>query len=143
MPKLMPADPPFVNHRIYGPYEGGSRGTRRIVFIVRPDKSRTSMSYSRYLLCLKEGRLLQSYEEADHIDNDCLNDSPNNLQILTPEANKQKYAQTQTKTMVTLICPGCGEEFTRERRQTHLVKGYKNPTACSRSCATKAQYKAA
>ena len=132
--KILPADAPFIGHRIYGPYEGGSRGTRRIVAIIRPDGSKTSMSYGRYLLCVKEGRWLGSGEEADHVDDDRLNDHPDNLQALTGVANRQKTARGPA--MVTLTCPGCDREFERERRQTHLVKGGTR-TFCSRTCRSR------
>jgi hypothetical protein len=136
MAKLLADAKPFEGCRIYGPYEGGSRGTRRIVAIVRADKSRTTMSYARYLMCVREGRLLDAEEEADHRDDNRLNDDPSNLQVLTKSKNREKYSPG--KTMVTLLCSGCGEEFTRERRQTHLVKGG-TPTSCSRSCARRVQ----
>lgn len=134
MAKTLPADPPFVGCRVYGPYEGGSRGTRRIVAIIRPDKTKTSMSYGRYLLCIKEARWLEAGEEADHVDDDRLNDHPGNLQVLTGQANRRKAAKGVTT--VTLICPGCNREFDRERRQTHLVKGGTR-TFCSRTCRSR------
>ena len=134
MAKNLPADPPFEGCRIYGPYEGGSRGTRRIVAIIRADLSKTSMSYARYLLCVREGRWLSPDEEADHKDDNRLHDDPDNLQVLTKPANRQKAATGRT--MVTLICPACDKPFERERRQTHLVKGGTR-TFCSRPCRSR------
>jgi hypothetical protein len=90
------------------------------------------MSFARYLLCIKEGRWLSAQEEADHVDDDRLHDEPGNLQPLTRAANMAK--RRTGVAVVTLTCPGCGNEFERERRQTHLVKGG-NPSSCSRSCA--------
>jgi hypothetical protein len=90
------------------------------------------MSYARYLLCVKEGRLLSAEEEADHIDDDRGNDDPGNLQVLPWVVNRQKAGKGRT--MVTLTCPGCSSDFERERRQTHLVKGGP-PSCCSRSCS--------
>lgn len=137
MAKTLPADPPFEGCRVYGPYEGGSRGTRRMVAIIRPDRAKTSMAYARYLLCVKEGRWLGAGEEADHVDDDRRNDHPDNLQVLTGAANRQKAARG--KTLVTLVCPGCDREFARERRQTHLIKGGTR-TFCSRSCSARASH---
>jgi hypothetical protein len=95
------------------------------------------MSYARYLLSVREGRWLECGEEADHKDDDRLNDDPDNLQVLTAAVNRGK---TRTGlTMVQLICPYCHCSFERERRQTHLVKGG-NPTCCSRSCAARKQH---
>lgn len=97
------------------------------------------MSYARYLLCVQEGRLLEAGEEADHMDDDRLNDAASNLQALTKAANRRKAGKGVA--MVTLTCPGCGQSFERERRQTHLVKGGKQ-TYCSRSCSGRSSRKA-
>lgn len=131
MPKLLPSDTPFEQYRVYGPYLGikGS-SERRMVTLVSPERT-TTMAYARYLLCVREGRWLSPEEEADHQDNNPLNDDLDNLQILTPAANKEK--SRRPKTTVDLICPECGTPFTRERRQTHLVKGGE-PSTCSRRC---------
>lgn len=63
-----------------------------------------------------------------------------NLEIVTEAENKTRYFATLSRTMVTLICPQCNIEFTRERNQTHLVKGgYR--TFCSRICVRNSQKK--
>ena len=123
---------PFDGYKVYGPYMHRNEG-RRIVFLVSKDH-RTSMSYARYLLCVREGRWLESDEQADHIDNDKLNDSIDNLQILSPRENTLKGRKSAI--MVTLTCPRCGSIFTRRKKQTHLTKGG-NPSTCSRSCGGK------
>lgn len=137
MAKILPNDPPFGDYRVYGPYLGrkGSRQQRMVTLVGNPS---TTMTYARYLLCVREARWLGADEEADHIDDNHLNDDPSNLQVLTPDANKRKSARGLT--MVQLICPGCGDYFERERRQTHLVKGGKFPTSCSRKCAKMVQF---
>lgn len=89
------------------------------------------MTYARYLMCMHEGRWLGPDEHVDHIDDNKLNDVIENLQILTKSENSKK--NSPGRTMVTLVCPACNEEFTKERRQTHIVKGGK-PTVCSRKC---------
>lgn len=48
------------------------------------NKKKIFISYSRYLMCVKEGRILSKNEEVDHIDNNKTNDDPSNLQIITP-----------------------------------------------------------
>jgi hypothetical protein len=123
----------YEGYKIYGPY--GSR--RKIVALVSPNH-RTTMSYARYLMSLHLGRTLTADEEVDHIDDDCTNDVIENLQLLTPQGNLEKQAATKVKNMVTLICPNCGVEFTRDRRFTHLRSNskQKNPSCCSRSCST-------
>jgi hypothetical protein len=123
---------PFQGYKVYGPYLH-KHIDRRMIFLVSKDH-RTSMSYARYLLCIKEGRILGKDEQADHIDNNRLNDDIDNLQILSPKENTLKNRKTAA--MVTLVCPRCGDSFTKKRKDTHLVKGG-NPSCCSRSCGSK------
>ena len=139
MAKILPSAPPFAAYRVYGPYLGmkGNK-IRRMVTLTLQGKPSTTMTYARYLLCIGEGRWLSPDEEADHIDGDCLNDDPRNLRILTPLQNKQ--ATATGRTLITLNCAGCGKTFARERRQTHLVKGGRFPTCCSRRCAKRVQF---
>jgi len=126
----------FEEYKVYGPYGSG----RRIVVLVSPEH-RTTMAYARYLMCLKEGRILGPDEQVDHIDDDPLNDAIENLQVLTPEANREKdFARRRTAMMVTMTCPVCGVEFTRLRRNTHLMESRgRSASYCSRSCAGKQQ----
>lgn len=86
----------------------------------------------------KIGRLLTEDEEVHHIDLNPKNNDLSNLQLLTKKAHRALHDQLRPKrAMVTLTCPSCLKEFTVPRNQTHLAKGYKNPTACSRSCRGK------
>lgn len=126
----------FDGYKVYGPY--GS--DRKIVVLVSPEH-RTTMSYARYLMCLKEGRVLESDEQVDHIDGNRLNDAIDNLQVLTPKANLEKdFARRRAAATVDLICPMCGVEFTRMRRETHLNESRRQVTTfCSRSCAARHQ----
>jgi hypothetical protein len=123
----------YDGYRIYGPY--GKR--RKIIVLVSPGH-RTTMSYARYLMSLNLGRELTPEEEVDHIDNDCTNDAIENLQILTPKQNSDKENATRTRDLVTLTCPECDVEFTRDRRNTNLRSKPRStsPSCCSRSCAS-------
>ncbi len=89
-------------------------------------------SLARYQMSVKLGRILAKEETVDHIDGDKTNDQIGNLQILTMQENIRKSASGRS--MVTLICPHCYNPFTREVRQTHLVKGG-TQTFCSRHCS--------
>lgn len=124
---------PFEGYKIYGPYLH-SKEKRRIVAIVGP-VDRTSMSYARYLMCMHLGRRLEDWEEVDHIDNDKLNDTIENLQILTKRQNKDKHTATLNgRTMMELVCPWCNKTFYKERRLVvHTKRVY--PPTCSRSCS--------
>lgn len=104
------------------------------VCIKKSDGSRKTILYSKFLMSVKEKRILSSVEEVDHIDNDKLNDSIDNLSIVSRDENKNKFLNTLSRSMVELTCPQCLKKFTREKRQTHLSKGGIR-TFCSRSCS--------
>lgn len=91
-------------------------------------------------MSIKEGRILEAHEQVDHVNGDKSDDRIENLEIVTEAENKARYLATLSKAMVTLICPQCNIEFTRERRQTHLVKGG-DRTFCSRICVRNSQKK--
>ena len=100
---------------------------------------RTTISYARYVLSVFLGRILDSKtEHVDHIDNDKSNDSIENLQILTPEQNKEKqellYRSLNPK-FIVLDCYVCGAKFNYIARnfKFHKSKGrYK--FYCSKDC---------
>lgn len=122
----------YDGYVVYGPY--GSK--RKIVALVSPGH-RTTMSYARYLMSLHVGRELTDDEEVDHVDDDCTNDVIENLQILTPEQNREKQNRLRlARSLVILTCPQCGNEFTRPRRYTNLRSDRSTaPSCCSRSCS--------
>lgn len=63
------------------------------VFLSHPDirGSGKSMMYARYLVCLRENRILDRHEVVDHVDSNKLNDSIDNLEIVTSRENVQRY----------------------------------------------------
>ena len=96
---------------------------------------RHTMSYARYLMSVKEKRILKNEEHIDHKDNNKLNDNIENLQIISLRDNNIKEAKRRGKSMVTLKCPCCDKIFERERKQTHLTKKNKY-TACCKKCSS-------
>ncbi len=96
-------------------------------------KHHTTMSWAKYVMCMHLNRTLDPDKETvDHINNDKTDDRIENLQLLTRKDNSAKSAKGRT--LVTLNCPQCAIEFTREKRQTHLTKGGVR-TFCSRRCS--------
>lgn len=123
----------YDDYKVYGPYGKG----RKMVALVSPGH-RTTMAYARYLMSVHLGRELTDEEEVDHIDDDCTNDVITNLQILTPEQNKEKQDRKRlAESLITLVCPECQQPFTRARSQTHLRRPRRTdaPSCCSRSCS--------
>ena len=96
---------------------------------------RRTLLFSKYVMSVKMGRVLSKDEQVDHVDGDRTNDDIDNLEIVTSKENRRRWCESCTgPTMITLECPHCRKTFTKERRQTHLVKGGAR-TFCSRSCA--------
>ena len=95
---------------------------------------RKTISYARYLMSVKERRILNENEHVDLRDNNKINDDINNLQILTPRENKIKEVKRRGTKMVVLKCPYCGTIFEKPRGKTFLVKGG-HYAACSKKCS--------
>jgi hypothetical protein len=82
------------------------------------------------------GRYLHRGEVVHHVDGNRLNNSPDNLRVMSRGAHAEEHASKRTVAMVALLCPVCLKEFTRERRQTFLAKGRGKlgVTCCSYRC---------
>lgn len=125
---------PFEN---YNGYIVKNKENRKMICLVNKN-NRTTISYSRYLMSLKEKRILNKNEEVDHIDSDKTNDVISNLQILTRAENTRKRFTETSKTMklVKMICPNCGSSFIRRHGNSFLGKNG-NFSCCSRKCLHK------
>lgn len=129
-------DYPFREDYVAG-YIITNKEPRQLVLLVRKDKTKTSLSYARYLMSCKLERYLNSDEHVDHIDGNKLNDVIENLQILTPlENNRKRTVETQKEAKYkTFICPICNKEFIRPLHNYTYRPNY-IPT-CSRRCGGK------
>ena len=105
-----------------------NKDNRKMVCLYNNQKDRSTISLARYLVSVKERRLLSKDEHVDHIDNDKTNDSLENLQILSPIENHNKSFKVG-ETYYSFTCPVCGIDFKLSARQSHKT----NPT-CSRKC---------
>ncbi len=135
------AEYPFDEYYLYKVFHNGEgRYYANLVPIdSKSQKKRITISYARYVMSVKERRILDRSETVDHIDNDRSNDSIDNLQILSDDENKKKYAEWYSHNIgykkVLLKCPWCGRIFKKSLSGTHLIKGGVT-TSCSRSCGT-------
>lgn len=96
-------------------------------------------------MSVKLGRFLTDQEEVDHIDNNKANDDPNNLQILTPEQNREKqrlHYINNVQQKFELVCPNCGCNFSLTEREMNgrFIQIRKNASLgliyCSSSCSS-------
>lgn len=125
---------PFKNDYKAG-YLNINKEPRRLVLLVDFENKKTSISYARYLYSVKENRYLDKSEQVDHIDGDKLNDSVDNLQILTQQENNVKSVKQNNKSAktITFVCPICGKTFVKMAHNYNY-----RPTfvpSCSRECA--------
>ena len=130
------ADKPYDKYYLYGPiyHKRIDRYMVCLVFI-HDNKIRTSMTYARYLVSVKEGRRLKWNEEADHINNDHKDDRIENLQVLPKFVNNSK---DRVRTHTDLVCSNCQKKFKRLSAQVKI----KNLNYfCTRECGWNFQRK--
>lgn len=127
---ILHLQPPFSDIWRKGYIRTDSDG-RQKVDLYNTDYDRTTISYARYLMCVKEGYILPASVEVDHIDNDCTNDDISNLQILTKEAHRAKtISLLRPRAVKVCVCPVCRIEFVRFANK--IVPG--TSPVCSRRC---------
>lgn len=125
--------------KVYGPYISASNG-RRFVLLIHADGSRKMQWYSRYLWEQHRGPIPDGME-VDHIDEDYLNDSIENYQLLTKADNIKKSANSRgvSEEQYHGVCPECGNDFVKPARtvRSNRKKGNAGPY-CSRQCSGRA-----
>lgn len=135
--KRVVAEYPYNSYYLYIVFH--KKEGRRYANLIPIDKTsnlkRKTISYARYLMSVKEKRILNKNEHVDHIDNDKTHDDINNLQILSLRENNIKEAKRRGKKTVILKCPHCGVIFEKRKGDTHLQKGGLY-TGCCKKCST-------
>jgi len=110
------AEYPFDKYWIYKVFHRKENRWQANLILIDNISIRTTISYARYLMSVKLGRFLEKSEQVDHIDNDCTNDSINNLQILSQNENLSKQVESYWKNSgnqkyTKLLCANCNNEF--------------------------------
>lgn len=80
------------------------------------------------------GRPLERNEVVHHIDGNTDNNSESNLQVMTVADHASVHKSWQKTAMVELVCPVCGQYFTRRKSETFLNPKRCKTSTCSRKC---------
>lgn len=116
--------------KLYGPYVRNLDG--RTYVVIKRNGKKGSKMLAKVLLEIKEGRLLTKEETADHIDGNFLNDTFENLQILSRSKNAAKSVRRRVREEI--MCAGCGAGFIPSGPQVQAEhKKYAGPF-CGRVC---------
>lgn len=111
----------------------GPAKNRKFVHLYNSKSDRKCISYARYLMCVKLGRILTSKETVDHINNDPTDDRIENLQILSLSDNIRKYAKYRFTghNKRTCKCPEC-VNHRRQLCKESAARRRKDPEALER-----------
>lgn len=121
------------NILVSGPYL--SNENRFYVFYYHKiNKTREMTLYSRYLMEQKLGRYLDKDETVDHIDRNKLNDSIENLQILTFKEHIKLDSKRVRDKEIELVCVWCKKSFIRMIAR-EIFTGKKSGPFCSSICS--------
>lgn len=95
-------------------------------------KHRKTLARARYNMCVNLGTELTWDQTVDHIDNNKLNDSLENLQILSRADNIRKSSKPEQQFRFT--CPVCNTDFYRSKRRAYLAIHCGKTICCSQHC---------
>lgn len=132
--KIIPEYP--YNYFTVG-YTNYHKSGRKILHLMNQSTGeRLTIANARYVLSVHHRRILLRDEHVDHIDDDFLNDTVSNLQLLTPEQNRIKQASLVGLAFAIIICPTCHKAFARRVGTTQLVPSCAGRIcSCSRNCS--------
>lgn len=125
------------NYNVYTNKDGRTR--------IYNKTTHTVTSYPRFLMEQKLGRKLLKTEDVHHIDENPLNNSFDNLEVVDHKEHDRKHAENnifsknKKYTQKEMICPVCGKIFiwsTNAQSLYYCIKQIRGPY-CSRSCAGK------
>lgn len=130
--------------KVKGPYfqKKENRYFVRVYFI---DGKILYMTVARYLMCIKEKRILKTSECVDHKNENSVDDKEDNLQILSDADNKRKFWKnnptfTPVKPGPTIICicKFCKKAFPKKlAEEQRRIKRKNTGPFCDRSCMQK------
>ena len=125
--------------KINGPYFNRLNNRMYVVLYYENGKKNT-ITYARYLVQLKLGRVLHENEIVHHKNGDVSDDRLSELEIISRNEHSVHHNKLRGLKFVRLKCPECGNIFIKRRNLTILGRGgiY---NACSRVCNAKFSHK--
>jgi len=112
-----------------------SKDGRKRVDLYNSKTDRTTVSYARYIVSVREGRFLCDNEEVDHDDGNPSNDESSNLILRNKEEHlKKTLSERKPANILSFKCPVCGKTFHRRKG----LEGRSRSPKCSRTCNGKA-----
>jgi hypothetical protein len=127
------------NARILGPYLNEVKQRREVVIYFSKDEQFT-LHLSRFKMQEHLGRLLESHEEVDHIDDNKLNDELSNLQVLKSTENHNK-THRKYEDYIVMICYQCESPFVmsaqQQMRRAEAERKGKAGPFCQPRCSAK------
>lgn len=128
----------YTDARIHGPYLD-SRDKRWYVNIYFNKDNITRLSLARFNYQELIGRILETWEQVDHKDNNKLNDDIGNLQILTQDEHNKK-THTKYSNDIEVQCFFCPNKFIltpKQQRERNRKRSQETGPFCSSRCAAK------
>lgn len=130
---------PFSRYKSSGPYKHEKSGRWHINLLTLNGTSKhLNMTYARYLVSVKEGRIPNAGEEVDHIDGDRTNDVIGNLRFIDKGENSQKAKKEEgyqpRKGIFQYTCSLCSKTFLLTKKNAPHLKGSRR-AFCSRECS--------
>jgi len=105
--------------------------------VIKEGGKRTTVSYPKWLVQERLGRLLKPDESVHHKDGDPLNNKEDNLEVLTQSRHAQLHSKP--KEVMEFTCPYCGDVFQKDAstyRNNQVRQGKAGPF-CGKRCAGK------
>lgn len=119
--------------KLFGPYVSKEGRAYFVLVYKGENRNRKTILRARAVMEVSLGRLLQPTETVDHKNRNKLDDTVDNLQIMTKKENSAKSAVRRVETQV--FCINCGRAFTPSTRQKSKAKSITGAGPfCGRKC---------
>lgn len=129
----------YPNATVSDPSRNTKTGRLHVCIWLSTTKKSINLTLARYRMQEYLGRILESWEEVDHIDEDCTNDDLDNLQVLTKAENVSKTHLIYKESIMEncFLCNRLFKLSPTQQRQRSMNNKRTVGAFCSHSCAGK------